>query len=272
MLRRPFSSRLIFDWETISLPATSSAVIPRDSRSRRSSAPSRRLRTVGLMLAVTSTSGRASGECWTGNPRNSVEIGTNPPDLEQHVTLGQVGAGESRERSRTDHRKSASVRRRPHLSGKSESTAGNSPARCSTKIRPPRSTSAGVPGCAREAGRTHGGGTRRAHAVRAAEPVARNGPGNGEGAAARRLPCRATAPRYLLVAHSRLAARATRRTPAPGRPLTGHPPGWPPAARTPPDPWPLDAVRVGRPGPEQQPRSAERCYGPAGTEGRSARP
>src|SRR3954447_2636955 len=53
MLRRPFSSRLIFDCDTSSRSATSSAVMPLSSRSRRSSWPSRRRRTVGLTLDAT---------------------------------------------------------------------------------------------------------------------------------------------------------------------------------------------------------------------------
>ncbi len=53
MLRRPFSSLLIFDWETSSRSATSSAVMPRCSRRRRSSWPSRRRRTVGLTFDAT---------------------------------------------------------------------------------------------------------------------------------------------------------------------------------------------------------------------------
>ncbi|CAM5702491.1 hypothetical protein SVIOM342S_05815 [Streptomyces violaceorubidus] len=53
MLRLPFSRRLIFDWETSSRSATSSAVMPFSSRSRRSSWPSRRRLTVGLTLDAT---------------------------------------------------------------------------------------------------------------------------------------------------------------------------------------------------------------------------
>src|SRR5690606_37314215 len=53
MLRRPFSRRLIFDCDTSSLSATSSAVMPLSSRSLRSSWPSRRRLTVGLTLDAT---------------------------------------------------------------------------------------------------------------------------------------------------------------------------------------------------------------------------
>src|SRR4051812_35155455 len=53
MLRRPFSRRLIFDCETSSRSATSSAVMPLSSRSRRSSWPNRRRLTVGLTLDAT---------------------------------------------------------------------------------------------------------------------------------------------------------------------------------------------------------------------------
>src|SRR3954447_575830 len=53
MLRRPFSSRLIFDCDPGGLPATSSAVMPLSSRSLRSSWPSRRRLTVGLTLDAT---------------------------------------------------------------------------------------------------------------------------------------------------------------------------------------------------------------------------
>ena len=61
MLRRPFSSRLIFDWETSSRSATSSAVMPLSSRSRRSSWPSRRRLTVGLTLDATGRAPPAAG-------------------------------------------------------------------------------------------------------------------------------------------------------------------------------------------------------------------
>lgn len=55
MERRPFSRRLIFDCETSSLSATSSAVMPLISRSRRNSWPNRRRLTVGLTLVGTGT-------------------------------------------------------------------------------------------------------------------------------------------------------------------------------------------------------------------------
>src|SRR5690606_372447 len=53
MLRRPFSRRLIFDCDTSSRSATSSAVMPLSSRSLRNSWPSRRRLTVGLTLDAT---------------------------------------------------------------------------------------------------------------------------------------------------------------------------------------------------------------------------
>src|SRR5690349_16323864 len=61
MLRLPFSRRLIFDCETSRRSATSSAVMPLSSRSRRSSWPSRRRRTVGLTLDATGRAPPAAG-------------------------------------------------------------------------------------------------------------------------------------------------------------------------------------------------------------------
>src|SRR3954454_1531827 len=53
MLRRPFSSRLIFDCDRGGRPAPSSAVVPLSPRSLRSSCPIRRRLTVGLTLDAT---------------------------------------------------------------------------------------------------------------------------------------------------------------------------------------------------------------------------